>query len=505
MRVHLLHTDRDFDSELALPAGAEDLARDLELETVWQAMAQGDKLVYEVARRATLRPLTDLDEIRHRQAILRDCLAHPDALHSLYTLAGEAIAAPRGIWGSLSSSPRSILDQSVRKLAVLATFLAQLRDAAAEHAPKLASPGLTRLCAMLAEELDCAYLERVGAHLRELKFKDGIVVSARLQASNRGAGYTLRRPREQGRLARMFDRSGYSFTIPERDVAGLRALSELEDRAVNLVANAIAQSVDHVLSFLIALRTELAFYVGAVNLAQRLHAKGEPTAMPVPRAGGAQALSAAGLYDVSLSLTVGPRVVGGELAADGRRLVMITGANQGGKSTFMRALGLSQLMLQSGLFVGAESFSASVATALFSHYKREEDTALRSGKLDEELSRMSAIADAIGPGALLLCNESFAATNEREGSEIARQVVNALLDCGVRIVFVTHLFDLADSLHRSRAADGLFLRAERGADGERPYKLIEAPPLQTSYGADSYRKVFGHDPVGSSVRWHPHS
>ena len=40
---------------------------------------------------------------------------------------------------------------------------------------------------------------------------------------------------------------------------------------------------------------------------------------------------------------------------------------------------------------------------------------------------MSAIADVIAPGCLLLCNESFAATNPREGCEIARQVVRALV------------------------------------------------------------------------------
>ena len=52
----------------------------------------------------------------------------------------------------------------------------------------------------------------------------------------------------------MFDRSGYSFTIPERDDNGFRALGELEDRGVNLVANALTQSVDHVHSFFTMLR-----------------------------------------------------------------------------------------------------------------------------------------------------------------------------------------------------------------------------------------------------------
>jgi DNA mismatch repair ATPase MutS len=47
------------------------------------------------------------------------------------------------------------------------------------------------------------------------------------------------------------------------------------------------------------------------------------------------------------------------------------------------------------------------------------------GKLDEELARMSDIADYIGLKSLLLCNESFASTNEREGSQIACGVIDA--------------------------------------------------------------------------------
>ncbi len=127
---------------------------------------------------------------------------------------------------------------------------------------------------------------------------------------------------------------------------------------------------------------------------------------------------------------LGARAVSSDLEADGKQLVLVTGANQGGKSTFLRSVGVAQLMLQSGMFVAAAELEATIRRGVFTHYRREEDPAMRSGKLDEELRRMSEIADAIGPSCLLLCNESFAATNEREGSEIARQVVRALLEAG---------------------------------------------------------------------------
>ena len=172
---------------------------------------------------------------------------------------------------------------------------------------------------------------------------------------------------------------------------------------------------------------------------------------------------------------------------------MITGANQGGKSTFLRSVGLAQLMAQSGMFVAAESLRLNLCDGLFTHYKREEDESMESGKLDEELARMSEIADRIAPKCILLCNESFAATNEREGSQIARQVVQALLEEGVKVLFVTHMFELSHGFCAQNLPTALFLRAERGNDGARPFKLIEAPPLPTSYGEDSYRRIFGRE------------
>jgi hypothetical protein len=55
---------------------------------------------------------------------------------------------------------------------------------------------------------------------------------------------------------------------------------------------------------------------------------------------------------------------------------------------------------------------------------------MKSGKFDEELSRMSDIADDMTSNSMVLFNESFAATNEREGSEIGRQIVCALSEKG---------------------------------------------------------------------------
>jgi MutS domain V len=493
MKAFLMHPAEDFARAGELPANHEALVQDLELETLLAPMAAGDPFLWEVGRRALLLGLRDPAAIVYRQEVLCDCLQNPELVRELYDMAGEALLAQRRVWGFLQDSPSTILSRSVAKMEILVEYLRRLRAFCEEHRAGFPSPGFTRFFSMLAQELDEPYFHQMDEHLRELRFKGGKLFSARIGAGNRGTDHVLHRPRQQGWLGRMFDRSGSSFTIPERDTNGFKALSELEDRGLNLVANALAQSVDHVLSFLVTLRTEIGFYVACVNLAQRLSQIDQPTTLPVARPSDEVALNATGLYDVCLCLTTEETVVANDITAGNAPLVMITGANQGGKSTFLRGIGVAQLMMQAGMFVGAQAFESNVCDGLFTHYKREEDEDLESGKLDEELARMSDIADRVTPTSLLLCNESFAATNEREGSQIARQVIDAMLEAKIKVIFVTHMFDLASSYHRQHG-DALFLRARRGLDGARPFKLTVGEPLPTSYGADSYERIFGARP-----------
>ena len=478
------------------PAGNDAvLTQDLELETLWNAMAAGDEFLFETAKRAVLSPLTDLEAIRYRQEVLADCLQHPEVIRELYGLAVEALENERKAGGGLwhTTRPNWILAHSVRVLKLHTEVLKRLRQIADEQAAGFRSEGFTRFFAMLTEELEDSYLRTVEQHLRELEFKRGVFESAELGKGFKGRGYTVRTPREQ----RWTDRlpfgnrpDSYSFTIAPRDETGMRSLEELQARGINLVANTVGQSAGHVKSIFTKLRLELAFYLGCLNLHSKLTGKQEPACFPEPLPAGQLTLTAEGIYDVCLTLHLGTRAVGNDVSADGKSLVMITGANQGGKSTLLRSLGLAHLMMQAGMFTGARSLRAGVCNGVFTHYKREEDATMQSGKLDEELSRMSEIAGQITRHSILLCNESFASTNEREGSEIARQVVRAMLHKQIKVFFVTHMYDLAHSFHAQRLDGALFLRAERQPGGQRTFRFAEREPLPTSYGKDSYQRIF---------------
>jgi len=498
--------------DLHLPSQADDLIQDLGLSTLFDAMAAGDSLLYEVARFATLHSLHDPRDIDYRQAIVRDCLEHPDIVVKLFQAAYDALVDTQTSLLYRGTRPDGLLRSSVSVMTRFVETLETLHRLAVDHRASFTSEGFGQLFEMLVTELDDTYVREIKDHLGRLRFRHGVLISAALGPGDSGVDHVLRRspgvgPRGFWTRVRVGGRRvRHGFDLHPRDEAGAHALERLRARGIGLVANALAESVDHIQSFLTILVTELAFYRGCLNLHSRLTEKGEPVCFPTP-VDHDPAFTAHDLYDGCLSLLRADRLVANDVLGDHKSLVMITGANRGGKSTLMRAMGLAQVMMQAGMFCCASMLRANVCRGIFTHYKRDEDATMQSGKLDEELERMSRLVDRVHPGSLVLFNESFSATNEREGSEIARQVIDALRACAIKVVFVTHHYDLARSLYDRHAGDALFLRAQRGAGAQRTFRMDEAEPLPTSFGEDVYRRVFtpgeARDPLAAGQTERP--
>ena len=263
--------------------------------------------------------------------------------------------------------------------------------------------------------------------------------SAELAKGNKGRRYTVHRTPEQrwtDRLPFANRPPGYSFTIPPRDNGGFAALDEIRGKGINLVANAVAQSADHIKSFFAVLRLELAFYLGCLNLHARLREKGEPTCFPTPLADGGLTLTAQGIYDVCLTLHLDDRAVGNDVDADGRSLVMITGANQGGKSTLLRSLGVAQLMMQSGMFVGGESLRANSAPA-----SSRTTSAKRTPRWRAASSTRNWPGSARSPTASVPTASCSATSRSPRPTSASRPDRapgrRAMLDKEVRVLFVT--------------------------------------------------------------------
>ena len=488
MEAHLMFREKNFKNDKNYCFGYETLRNDLELDIIITEMAKGDEIIKNVCREAMFHPLCNEDEIRYRQDNLRDALKSPDALRELYETTVEAEKKRQESWSWLSPSnsvSRNFSD-AVNLLTIYTHMLMKLRSTADESSSAFTSEGFGNFFLMIKKELSDEYFSEVRTQLNELKNDKGVLISSKLGNSLQGVSYVLRRKNRKGFWRRW--NFCQSFYVSPQDDAGMADLDRRKARGMNEATDTLARAADNLKDFFVMLRRELAFYVGCINLADTLERLGMPVCIPDLLSQSEKDRSWAGLYDISLTIAKNRSVVGNSFDSKNKMLYIITGANQGGKSTFLRSMGQAQLMAQCGMFAGAGQFKAPIRKNIFTHFKKEEDSSMRSGKLDEELCRMDSLADHITEGSLVLFNESFASTNEREGSEICRQITQALIENGVEVFSVTHLYTFAKSFETNKETQ--YLRAERFENGQRPFKITEGEPLETAFGEDLYREIF---------------
>ncbi|MBR1752476.1 MAG: DNA mismatch repair protein MutS [Ruminococcus sp.] len=177
---------------------------------------------------------------------------------------------------------------------------------------------------------------------------------------------------------------------------------------------------------------------------------------------------------------------------------ILTGANNGGKTTFVRAVGLCQLMAQAGLYVPASSCEVSICDMVYTHFPKEEQKGIDASRFTTEIKEFKDISDVITNHSLLLMNESIQSTTPKECVDIAVSLVHIFAVLGVRGVFATHLVDIAPKALKLNSDPDLNTKIESitvnvdKSTGERLYKIIKGLPNDTSYANTIFEK-FGLD------------
>ena len=277
---------------------------------------------------------------------------------------------------------------------------------------------------------------------------------------------------------------GDSMSIEGKNQNLLQDIAEIKNAALGAIMRYFEPFLSEKEYFFRQLYAQTAFLMGATNLYRRMRRCSIDFCFP--KVVDRKDICFEGLVELSLAINLRRCPVDNDLMARDKHLVVVTGANQGGKSTYLRSIGIAQVMLQCGMYVPAKNFSSGLYRNLFTHFARREDSAMNSGRLDEELGRMERIVDNLTKDSILFLNESFATTTEKEGSVIAEDITMALYERGIRVMMVTHLLAYAQSCYAKKLKHALFLSAEREADGTRTFRMVGQEPELTSYGLDLY-------------------
>lgn len=246
--------------------------------------------------------------------------------------------------------------------------------------------------------------------------------------------------------------------------------------------------------FLLDLMPEIEFLVKGTRMLSRLRAKGCPLCLPTIAAAEERAYKAMGLYNPAVALKIEGDVVPNDLIFDENAAIyVLSGPNRGGKSVITCALGISQAMLQLGMFFPAESAVVSPVDAIFTHFPTGADDTIDKGRLGEECARLDAIIDAVSSRSLVLLDESLSSTGAFEASYIAAEVLAGFSLIGCRVLFSTHLHELAgmidDINDRTRPNGAKIDTLVAGIEeGQRSFKITRAKPDGKSYARDIAEK-----------------
>lgn len=179
-----------------------------------------------------------------------------------------------------------------------------------------------------------------------------------------------------------------------------------------------------------------------------------------------------GSFDLNLALkliqgTEAPQIVTNQFSLDpDKPFLIISGPNQGGKTTYARMIGQIFYLARLGIAIAGTAAKVKTRQNVFTHFDRQESSSKLSGLLETDVERMHRIIEKVDANSFVILNELFSSTSEEDATELGNRILKELDKRHASGIYVTFLESLGDNPHVQT------LMSQVTDDAQRTFKII---------------------------------